>query len=202
MRRGLTFLLSAAVITAATPVAAAAPPKGARNRTFYVVPGDGQDECGLSPDRKLLDPSHGCGTRDDAAVGMVLGAEPVWFPAVDGLPVRLDATRPIHGAVTVNSRYLIGYLFPVGAGQARLEVTVAGTVGGEDVTVGTVTSEPYAVTPDRVEYEVEFRIDPDAALAGATLTDLRLGLEVLGPNVHHNLYYADGESVVTLPLAR
>ncbi len=201
MRRGLTFFLLLAVVSAAAPGATAA--RAAKSkRTFYVVPGEGADQCGLSSDRKLLDPAHGCGTRDDAATAMVLGSDPVWFPAVDGLPLRLDAARPIEGTVVVNSRYLVGYNFPAGAGQARLEVTVAGVVGGEEVTVGTVTTETYAVTPDRVEYEVKFHVEPDGALAGATLTDLRLGLEVLGPNVNHNLYYADGKSTVTVPLAR
>lgn len=200
MRRSLTFLLLVATIAAAAPAAGAGRPVKP-SRTFYVVPGD-QDQCGLSSDRKLVDPSHSCGTRDNAATGTVLGAEPVWFPALDALPVRLDVARPIEGTVVVNSRYLIGYDYPVGAGQAQLEVTVAGTVAGEEVTVGTVTTDAYSVTPDRVDYEVGFRIDPDPALAGAALTELRLGLEVVGPNVNHNLYYADGRSAVTFPLAR
>ncbi|HYO61324.1 MAG TPA: hypothetical protein VEU29_05445 [Actinomycetota bacterium] len=202
MRRGLTFLLLAAVMATAAPAATAARPKGAGSRTFYVVPGADEDQCSLSSSQKRLDPNHGCGTRDNAATGMVLGAEPAWLPAVDGLPLRIDVTRPIQGEITVSSRYLIGYYVVTGAGQAQLEVTVAGTVGGQEVTVGTVTSEAYPVTPDRAEYRVEFRIEPDAALAGATLTGLRLGLEVVGPNVNHNLYYADGKSAVTVPLAR
>ena len=205
MRRTLVALVLATLVAgAATGVAAAESfkAKSPASRTFYVVPGGGQDDCALSRSRTLVDATHGCGTRDDAATGMVLGSEPVWFPALDGLPLRLDVGRSIHGTVTVNSRYLVGWVVPGGAGQAQLRVTVAGVAAGDEVTVGSFTSEPYLVAPHQMEHEVEFRIDPDAALAGATLTDLRLGLEVLGPNVHHNLYYADGLSAVTLPLAR
>lgn len=204
MRRRVAFFLAVAVIGAAAPAAAAGRPAKPKpsDRTFYVVPGTDGKQCALSTDHDLVDPGYGCGTRDDAATGMVLGSEPVWFPALDRLPVRLDVSRPIEGNVTVHSRYLIGYLVPGGAGVAELEITVAGVAGGQEVTVGTFTTEPYPVTPDHVTYEVEFQIEPDASLHGVALTELRLGLEVTGPNVNHNLYYADGNSTIKVPLAR
>lgn len=204
MRRTLALFLLAAVIGAAAPPATARRPAKAkgRDRTFYVVPGTDGKQCALSTDRDLVDPSYGCGTPDDAATGMLLGSEPVWFPALDGLPVHLDVSRSIRGKVTVNSRYLVGYLVPGGAGLAGLEITVAGVAGGEEVTVGSFTTEPYPVTPDDMTYEVEFQIEPEASLHGEALTELRLGLEVTGPNVNHNLYYADGNSTMKVPLAR
>lgn len=204
MRRNLTLFLLVVALAAAAPAAGArraARPKSQAQRTFHVVAAQ-EGECALSSRAGPFDPGHGCGTWTDAATAPVLGAETVWFPALDGLPLSLDVTRPIHGTVVVNSRYLVGYVVPSGAGVAQLKVTVAGVSGGEDVIVGSVTTEPYAVAPNRMEYEVDFRIDPDAALSGARLTDLRLGLEVTGPNAHHNLYYADGRSTVTLPLSR
>ncbi|HEX2058953.1 MAG TPA: hypothetical protein VHI71_11370 [Actinomycetota bacterium] len=112
-------------------------------------------------------------------------------------------TRPIHGTIEVSSRYLVGYVVgPIGVGQAQLRVTIAGIAGGRDVTVGSFTSETYTVTPAEDEYEVEFEIEPDTALAGARLTELRIGLEVLGPNVNHNFFDADAKSSVTVPLVR
>lgn len=201
MRRTLTIVLLLAVTAGLAPAATAARTKPAA-RTFYVVPGAERFECALSTDPKLADPSRGCANDYEAAAEPVLGPNPTWIHALDGLPVSLDVSRPIRGTVNVDSRHLVSYFVPMGVGQARLRVTVAGVAGGKDVTVGTVTSETYTVTPDVTRYRVDFRIEPDRELAGATLTELRVGLEVLGPNAHHNFFSADGQSRLTLPLAR
>lgn len=198
MRRSLALFVLAVVLAAPAAAGVTSRKPETPDRTFYLVAAPQKGKCALSLDPGRAESSRGCGTRADAATG----SETVWFPALDGLPLSLDVTRPIHGTVTVHSRYLVGWVVPSGGGVAQLTVTVAGTAGGKEVTVGTFTSEPYTVTPDELEYEVEFRIDPDEALAGDALTDLRLGPEVTGPNVHHNLYYADARSTMTLPIAR
>lgn len=200
MRRTTTLLVLVGLLagTAAIP-ARAKRPKAPRDRTFYVVGGADRFECALSADPKLADPTRGCTNDTDSPV---LGAAPTWIPALDGLPLSLDVTRPIHGKVRVDSRHLIGDFFPLGAGQAQLRVTVVGVVAGEEVTVGNFTSEPYTVTPAETEHWVEFRIEPAAALEGAELADLSLGLEVLGPTAFHNFFSADGQSSMTVPLAR
>lgn len=190
MRRALALLVLAVVM--AVPATAGGSPG---DRTWHLVAARQKGRCALS-----VDPARADASRCDTSAELTSSGT-VWFSASDGLPLRLDVTRPIYGTVTVHSGYLWGTLGSAGVGQAQLEVTVAGVAAEKEVVAGTFTSEPYPVTPDDMEYEVEFQIDPNEALAGKTLTEVRLGLEVTGPNVGHNLYYADGRSTLTLPLA-
>lgn len=198
MRRTLVTFMLVAVVAAAVPEALAGTSKTRSSRTFYVLPGDGSGECALSVAR-TLDARGSCWT-DSFAVTPGLPSETVWMAARDGLPLSLDVARSIRGSITVRARYLWGDVGAMGAGQAQLEVTVTGVSEGEEVVVGTITSDAYSVTPDVTEYEVPFQIEPDAALAGATLSDLRLGVAIAGANVNHAVFPADGRSSVTIPV--
>ena len=200
MRRTATLLVLVGLLagTAAMP-ARAKRPKVAQKRTFYIVAGAERYECTLSSNAGLADPGQTCGND---AHSPLLGGEPTWIPSLATPSLALDVARPIKGRVKVNSRYAWGNEVPAGAGQAQLRVTVVGVVAGKEVTVGSFTSDPYTVWPLQTGYWVEFEIEPDAALAGAELRELAVGLEVLGPNAFHNRFRADGLSAVTVPLAR
>jgi hypothetical protein len=202
MRRIVALLVLVGLLAGLTAMPAAAKkPEAARSQTYYVVPGAGF-QCRLSIDAESGRPGAGCDTGYDVATNPSLTSKPTWIPALDGLPLVLDANRTIRGAVTVSTRPLWGYTGEYGAGPSQVRAIVTGFVDGEEVLVGSATSEPYVVVPTQAEYEVEFEIDPDAELAGAALTELTLGLKVVGPNVRHNYFYADGQSTLTIPRAR
>ena len=85
------------------------------------------------------------------------------------------------------------------AGEATLEVTLAGTSGGEPKVIGTA-SNSYQVTPDKGSYTVDFEISPDSALNKAAFTTLELTTTVRGPTVLHGFYELDDPaSFITVP---
>ena len=89
------------------------------------------------------------------------------FQTRDGVPLVLDATKPLSGEIYTYS----GSCFDpgtgvvpcaptgVGAGQASIDITVTGTSGGNEVVLGEHT-ETFAVTPgDPHKTSVSFELD-------------------------------------------
>ena len=88
----------------------------------------------------------------DNAAWPVLGFVSLSYPAADGVPFKLDATKPITGVVSVRS-YFVG----VGAGPASVTVQLAGVSGGQEVALGEWSTD-YTATPTTThtfEYEIE-----------------------------------------------
>lgn len=205
MRRSIVLVLIVGLAPAAAPAMAGSrlKVKAPRERTLYLVPGAERFECALSTDLGRADTTRSCGGDDfDGVTGPYLGSPPSKFPAIDGVPLKLDVKRPILGRVTVRSTSLWGFFGHLGVGEARVMARVTGVAGGEEVIVGETVSEPYTVTPEEDDYVVEFRIDPDAALAGVTLDALNLELEITGQVAGHSSFLPHGGSSLTLPLAR
>lgn len=123
------------------------------------------------------------------------------WPVSDGLPLVLDASKPIKGTLIMKSSHL-GSPAPetgVAAGQVEMIVDVTGVAGGEDVAVGSVTVE-YIVAPPGVTYEVPFEIKPDAALDKKSFEALVMTTTIRGANVLHGLYELDDPpSTVVIP---
>jgi hypothetical protein len=121
------------------------------------------------------------------------------MPAADGLPLTLDAAKPITGVINVQSYYAVGAGPDVmGIGQPQLEVKLAGTSAGEEVVLGELTTDAYTVTPASADYVVEFEIVPAEESAGTVLDDLTLTLQVTGNSMFHGVFPADGTSTLTL----
>jgi hypothetical protein len=199
MRRGLALLLTIAVVACLSPAAGArARKRPARAVTYYMVP-DGEG-CMLSTNRRLSDPTKAC-SRSPAATTSATPNAPVEIPVGDGLPFRIDVTRPVQGIVSVRSTTLISTTGPLGAGEAQLAARLTGLAGGKEIAIGETTSDPYTVTPASAEYTIEFEIDPDAALAGVVLDELTLSLHTTGTTVRHGGFPADGSSSLTLGVA-
>jgi hypothetical protein len=162
-----------------------------------------RDDCGGDADNPHLsiiddvDGGTGCGSAfAGAPEEFFINADgapfaPTVFPATDGVPKLIDASRDIEGAITVQS-FQGDANNPGGlsAGQASLEILITGTVGGEVVTVGSATAE-YLVTPDSNTYVVEFTADVDDALNKKKLTTLDLTLVQRGVTALHGFYELD-----------
>lgn len=170
-----------------------------QDRTFFLR----RDDCGTETDNPHLsviddvDGGTGCGS---AGAGLpeevIINADgaPIFqsvFPALDGVPALLDATKDIEGAITVQS-YQGDSANPGGlsAGQANMEILLTGTVGQETVTLGSA-SEEYLVTPDKNSYVVEFTLDVDDALNKKKLTSLELTLVQRGATLMHGFVELD-----------
>ena len=114
------------------------------------------------------------------------------WPAQDGLPFVLDATRKITGEITM--RGLVG-------ANSKVEVVVSGEVDGEvkEIASGETQAQNFAVTGQTGPQVLKFEIAPDAALNGKTVQSLLLTTTTRGVNV---LTYFDLEnppSFMTVP---
>lgn len=148
-----------------------------------------RDSDGCETSENLLSvtdgPDTGCWYADTGiAYDIVVGAglltaadlSQTWS-AMDGVPLTLDASKPITGEVSTSSGTCLvdGGCSPaqLGFGQATLDVTVVADVDGEEKVLGTF-SESFVVTPGASHTSaVEIPIDPSLDKAKAT------GLKVL-----------------------
>lgn len=164
---------------------------------------DSTDNARLSLEDGPDEGGNTCGWLDSGVLNEVYstsGAETpvadVW-PVADGLPLVLDATKPVAGTINVRS----SWAGPVGiaAGQVEMIIDITGVSGGEDVVVGSATVS-YEVTPAAILYEVPFEIKPGAELDKKSFESLVMTTTIMGPNAGHGLYELDEPpSTVTIP---
>jgi hypothetical protein len=131
-------------------------------------------------------------------------ADVVWqsFPAVDGLPLTLDTTKPVTGEMTVYSGTCIEdpVCGPVGltAGQATLKVVLLGTTGGTETELGSF-EESFLMTPGSTHTsKIEIALDPSlhqTALESFRLKVFHGGLSY-GPGA---IEYEDPASFLMMP---
>lgn len=202
MRRHLVVLLVVGLVVGALAPAQAAkkkkPKKPVPVDVTYNVVWNG-DACALSTSTALANPEEAClDVFAGGITGSRLGSGPFVIPAIDGLPLTVDAAKPIKGKLQMDSFVLAnGAPVPVGVGASEVHVTLTGTSAGADVTLGEATAE-YVVTPATADYEFEFEMTPAADLAGKVLDSLTLTVDVVGPTIFHGVIPADGTSTVTL----
>lgn len=139
-----------------------------------------------------------CGSPLWGLLGDDLDPEPRGAAAVDGLPLTVDATKPIKGVIVVESYALALGPDVAGVGQPSVVITATGTSAGQDVAIGEFTSDPYVVTPNQVEYPVEFEIAVPAELDKKVLDGLTLTWRVTGPSMFHGAVQPEGTTNFTM----
>ena len=202
-RYAILMLVIAVVVGALAPAQAAKKKKkpAAIDVVFNVVGGDGA--CVFSVDTKLASDAS-CGDPFGGSItGPAAGTGATLISAVDGLPLTLDATKPVKGKFVMGSYTLAaladnGLGQPLGAGQAQWEIILTGTSGGKEITIGEVTTDAYPVAPGVGDYEVTFEIEPAADLAGKVFNELTLSLEQVGPTLIHGAIGTDATSSLTI----
>src|SRR5256714_1839480 len=109
---------------------------------------DGGDGCGL-----VLTIVGVGGTADQGAF--------VDYPSSDGMPLTLDASRPVTGTIDLQS---FGIIDPLAAGTGLVTVSVSleALDQGDGVSVGS-DSQTVLITPTQTEYPVAFTIQPHRA---------------------------------------
>lgn len=130
-----------------------------------------------------------------------VGANP-WqtWPAIDGVPVALDATKPITGEIYVQGLFpLVGDYPGISAGQVRLTVKLVGEKDGEEIEIGEFVDE-FVATPGAAAHASMVEIAPDEALDKTEFTSLTLHTRIGGASVGHGVYKLDNpSSFITVP---
>lgn len=106
--------------------------------------------------------------------------EVVWTTE-DGVPFVLDGSKNITGEITIHAPELADGVRP-GAGAASIDFELTGEVGGEVKELGATTAEVTAL-PDGADHTIKLDFKPDAALAGATFTNVTLVTRIRGAQV-------------------
>ena len=201
MRRNLVILMLIGLLVGAIAPAEAAKKKKKKppapvpvDVVFNVVQG-GDAGCALS-----IGPDPGAATCGDpfggAIIGPAAGSGPIAIPAVDGLPLTLDASKPITGKFVMRSYGLAAVpQAPLGVGSAEIHFVLTATSGGEELTLGDVTTDPYVITPASRTYDVAFEMTPPAEMTGKVLDALTLTYEMTGNAVLHGGMSNDGNTV-------
>jgi hypothetical protein len=201
MKRQLVILLVIGLVAGLiSPTTATAKKKKKKKKpvpvdvTYHINWGD--DVCILSV--TPVESEEACADVFAGATSSALGTA-FEMAAVDGLPLTLDAAKPIQGVINVQSFYFAGIGPDVmGIGQPQLEVKLAGVSGGEEVVIGELTTDAYTVTPASADYVVEFEIVPPEELAKTVLDELTLTLQVTGNSMFHGVFPANGTSTLTM----
>jgi hypothetical protein len=170
---------------------AAATPQTTR---FYLR----RDGCGTSNDNPRLsvtsgtDAGDGCGLVITSVVGVggnVDQSALVDFPASDGMPLALDASRAATGVIDIEG---------TAAGLTEVDVSLDALVNGQGVDVGS-DSETVVLDPTVGDNAVPFTIQPSASLAGADLQALDLRVHIQGPSVDGGYIGLSGKSYLDMP---
>jgi len=157
-----------------------------------------RDGCGTSNDNPHLsttsgtDGGDGCGLIFNAVVGVGGDLDQgafVDFPATDGMPLPLDATHAIDGAIALTGAQV---------GLATVDVTLEALVHGNAVTLGS-DSESAVLDPTGNDTPIPFTIQPSATLDGSDLQALDLRVHIHGPNIYSGFISLNGNSYVHVP---
>lgn len=145
---------------------------------------DGGDGCGL-----VLTIVGVGGTADQGAF--------VDYPSTDGMPLTLDASRPVTGTIDLES-FGITDPYAAGTGLVTVSVDLEALYQGNGVSVGS-DSENVLVTPTQTSYPVAFTIHPNGALDKADLSGLDLRVHVEGPYAFSGFIGNSGKSFTDVP---
>lgn len=157
-----------------------------------------RDGCGTSNDNPHLsvtngtDAGDGCGLIVNSVAGPGGDADQasfIDFPASDGMPLALDAGRPITGQVSLTGAQL---------GMAYVDVTLEALVNGQAVTLGSATGSAL-LDPTADHTPVPFTVQPDVSLDGSDLQALDLRVHVHGPYIYSGFMSLNGNSYVDVP---
>lgn len=212
MRRNVVALLVVGLVVGALAPAQAAKKKKPKPKApvavdvTYNVGWDGAT-CVLSTSADLASPDNSCGdpfagstTGEVATAAGQSDGVPVTIAAIDGVPLTLDAAKKISGKLVMGSYTLAALAgtpagVGLGVGEAEWHIVVSGESGGDTVTIGEATTEPYLVSPGDGDHEVTFEITPGADLAGKVFNTLQLSVQQVGSATVHGALITDGSSM-------
>lgn len=155
-----------------------------------------RDDCGEgtadNPHLSVVDAEDGnaCGNFLSGAPNEVLiatGVQPVSYvwPALDGMPFKLHAAKPITGEITLRP-----FTPGAGVGEVILEVTLNGTTAGQTVELGSA-EESWMPGPLESSHTAQFTIKPPKKLNKKRFTGLELTTLVRGQSTPYGFHELD-----------
>lgn len=131
-----------------------------------------------------------------------VGASP-WqeWPAIDGVPLKLDTSKPITGEIYTEGLFpLVGDYPGVSAGQVHLTIQFVGETGGEEKVLGEFVDE-FTAVPGSDPHLSEVEIALPAELEGAEFSSIKMRTRFGGASVGHGvLKLDDPSSFVKIPV--
>ena len=206
MRRSIRFAVAVAVVVGAVagPAAAARRSGQPSTTTFFLRASDPGCQTGFGLSIEDGDDATNCGFIDGGApqevTQVVLNertTERTWS-AYDGLPLKVDASRPLTTDITLKSFQPVSPA-AIGVGQAVFELTFTGFSSGERVELGTGEAT-YVVTPGTFEYKINLELDVPDELQGKVINSLEMTTVVRGAVALHGAFSVDDpSSTISLP---
>lgn len=145
----------------------------------------------------------GCGYQGGAPFGELYHAGgPVattirTYKTQDGTPAYLDPTRDASGNVTVVATATTNRM---AAGQIRVDVTLyARTQAGQNVVLGTHTSETIVNPTNSAEVNFPFTMNMNDALDKVRLDEVSIDVDIRGWHVLTGYHRLSGQSYLDLP---
>lgn len=115
------------------------------------------------------------------------------YDAEDGVPLTLDASRPITGVVSV-----VSYIGQSGAGAGAGLTTIDISLTGGSQPLGSTTVS-YTATPAQYRHDTQWSIQPPANLDKKDLSSLQLMIKVRGRNAMHG-FVRPNSTKFTIPI--
>jgi hypothetical protein len=178
------------------------------SQRFYIH----RDACGgtavqnqrLSTKLVATDGGDGCGTLSDGAPNTVLDAAGFalndTYPAVDGTPFLLDATKPITGTFSTScSKGASQNPLGLCAGNSVFTFTIGAVADGATVTLGSA-DVTQVVTPATSTYVLNYSIKPAATFNNALISGLSLTTSVKGEAYGVGYANMKGKSFLDVPI--
>jgi hypothetical protein len=159
-----------------------------------------RDACGSTdslPAAPRLAFTPGASSTSCGSLAAALGGSPTEYPATEGVPVRLDDSRPIHVAISTSS--YLGVLVG-GVGPETVEIELVGKNADTKKTVA-LGSGSVTRTADEMLTTATALTEFDLPIAGkgGTYSSLTLTLTV-GGSQFSGFVDHDGKSFVSLPI--
>ena len=125
------------------------------------------------------------------------------WDTVDGIPLVLDATRPVTGEIYTQGGACVvaGACSPAGLslGQVIIEISLVGLVQGNEIELGAQTDEFESIPGG--PHLTELNIQPDASMKGTKFDSIELRTWIHGASVGHGVIKTTGEanSFISVP---
>jgi hypothetical protein len=123
------------------------------------------------------------------------------WPALDGTPLKLDATKPVTAEISTAGIFpLVGDYPGLSAGTVKITIRLFGETGGEEKLIAEGSGES-AAKPGDGAHTAAISVQPDAALDGAEFSSLVLRTRIGGASVGEVFYKLDSpSSFVSIPV--
>lgn len=114
------------------------------------------------------------------------------YPAVDGLPITLDPSRPVAASISTRGWN------QTGVGASEWTFTLIATIEGEEKEIATHSESQVTGPADASVLEFEMELDPEAT-TGAVAEELRLDIYIEGPVVARGVEHDEPVSSIVVP---